>query len=93
MMDIKKVEIAYIFATQAHVVNVEGDHCHGGGKGDEADGDAVVESCKSQCDILNKVIFSILTSKKSFSHNIVNMFSENNWDISFTMSCGQGCWL
>ena len=38
---------AYIFATQAHVVDVEGDHGHGGGEGDKADGDAVVESCKS----------------------------------------------
>ena len=35
---------AYIFSTQAHVVDVEGDDGHGGGKGHEADGDAVVES-------------------------------------------------
>ena len=48
---------AYIFATQAHVVDVEGDHGHGGGEGDEADGDAVVESCKSQWsdDILDNL--------------------------------------
>ena len=42
---------AYIFATEPHVVDVEGDNGHGGGKGDEADGDAVVESCKLQSEI------------------------------------------
>ena len=35
---------AYIFSTEAHVVDVEGDDGHGGGEGHEADGDAVVES-------------------------------------------------
>ena len=51
MTDVGDVRWAYIFSTKAHVVDVEGDDGHGGGKRHEADGDAVVESWKSQSEI------------------------------------------
>ena len=48
------------------MVDVEGDNGHGGGKGDEADGDAVVESCKLQSEILEKMHIAHLDLHKIF---------------------------
>ena len=40
----------YIFPTKPHMMDVEGDDGHGGGKGDQADGDPVIQSCDLNSD-------------------------------------------